>query len=305
MHECPRCHYSTNHKHHMINHLKKKIVCPNTFSDASVEETLEVLLAKKVDSKYICPDCSKCFSHSSSLSRHKKEHLNINVSSNSNNNTSATHSHNPTVSNSHNNTTNSQNNNSYNPQHSYNTTNNTTHNTTNNYNIQHLHVFGEEDLSHLVEEILTKRLKEILSHNGLSALVRDIHFNDEVPQNKNVKLVKERHPSTMKVWIRDEATAEECWKEMYSNDVLDMLIDTKTELLVKHNNNIIRLAQDEIDKMTGNDKEKAQEELRDTCDMRYAKLSGIKSTQKKRGLYGKVKGNIYSEIRTAKLNDRK
>lgn len=276
MYECSRCHYVTVHKHHFINHLKKKIPCPATYSDISVEAIIETIPLNKDTRRFECPECNKCFCHLSSLSRHKKEHMSIH--SNCHNTTNNTH-------------TQITNTNSY----------NTTNNTTNNYNIQHLHVFGEEDLGHIVEEILTKRLKEILNHNGLSALVRDIHFNDEVPQNKNVKLVKERHPSTMKVWIRDAATAEECWKEMYSNDVLDMLIDTKTELLVKHNNNIVRLAQDEIDKMAGTDKEKAQEKLRDTWDMRNSKLSGIKSTQKKRGLYGKVKGNVYAEVRAAKV----
>lgn len=290
-HKCPRCLYSTRYKTHIIEHLQKKNQCNPTFSDESIESILERLTQQK--GTHVCHECSKCFSHASGLSRHKKEHtteMNTNNSHNKSimtNSTSNINSNNTTATN------------------SYNTTNNNNITTNNTIHVQNLNVFGEEDLSHLLDEILTKRLKEILSASGLSALVKDIHFNDDVPQNMNVKLVKERHPSTMKVWVRDKDNSTEYWKEMYTKEVLDMLIDTKTDLLVEHNNKIIRIAQEEIEKLPSDEKDKAINDLRQTWDIRRQKLNGLKSSVKKKGIYGRVKGNVYAEIRGAKLEDTK
>lgn len=289
-HKCPRCYYTTKYKTHMMEHLQKKNICPSTFSDESVDEIIKRF--SKKEGGYACSECPKCFKHASGLSRHKKEHMHTTIFNDSHNISNFS-----SVQNSHNTSSSATN--------SYNTTNNTnSHNTTNNtihvQNLSNLNVFGEEDLSHLVDDILTKRLKEILSSTGLSALVKDIHFNDNVPQNKNVKLVKERHPSTMKVWVRDKDSSTEYWKEMYTKEVLDMLIDTKTDLLVEHNNKVIRIAQEEIEKLPSDEKDKAITELRQTWDIRREKLVGLKSTVKKKGLYGRVKGNVYAEVRHAK-----
>ena len=70
--ECPRCHYKTTKKCNLKNHLNRKIHCLPTFSDQTIENILQSLIDE--EKAFKCTECSKSFSHSSSLSRHKREH---------------------------------------------------------------------------------------------------------------------------------------------------------------------------------------------------------------------------------------
>lgn len=275
--ECPRCHYSTNHRSHFKSHIEKKNICPAKFADVSLDGLL-----KKKESEHMCPECDKCFSHKTSLTRHMKCHVIATT-------TTQTNSHNTTQNNSHNTNNTSNNITQSHNANSFNTT----------LNVQTLNVFGEEDLSHIVDELLTRRLKALLSPDGLSALVKDIHFNNRVPENKNVKLVREHHPALMKVWKKNATSDTESWVEMPARDVIDMLIQSKKELLIQHNNKIIRIAQEEIDTIDDEkEQETAQGELRDTVDLRNSKFQGL--SQKEKGKYAPVAHQVLSVARQDK-----
>ena len=67
---CPRCNYSTSHKHHFINHINRKKDCPSTISEVCLESLREQYT--KPISIYTCEHCSKSFKHQPNMSRHKK-----------------------------------------------------------------------------------------------------------------------------------------------------------------------------------------------------------------------------------------
>lgn len=74
VYECERCHYRTIFKSNFKNHIKKRIPCPDEFSNISQQEILErfneIYNAPK---KFSCPHCSKAFSHISTLCHHKNQ----------------------------------------------------------------------------------------------------------------------------------------------------------------------------------------------------------------------------------------
>ena len=68
---CPRCDYTTSNKQSYIAHLNRKNICAPIKSDVSLDE-MKVIYIKK-HQNISCDQCNRCFSHRSSLSRHKKE----------------------------------------------------------------------------------------------------------------------------------------------------------------------------------------------------------------------------------------
>jgi hypothetical protein len=67
---CPRCRYSTNHKGHFVRHIHNKRLCPNTFSDVSLD-TLRFEFATEGLKTYHCEQCNKCFKTRSGLAYHR------------------------------------------------------------------------------------------------------------------------------------------------------------------------------------------------------------------------------------------
>ena len=67
---CPRCNYSTSHKHHFVNHIYRKKDCPATIHFVCLESLREQYT--KPNSIYTCEHCSKSFKHQPNMSRHKK-----------------------------------------------------------------------------------------------------------------------------------------------------------------------------------------------------------------------------------------
>ena len=270
--ECQRCHHSTIRKCNFLDHINRKKLCSPQYSDISIDEIKEKL-EKDCNEKKIhkCEHCDKAFSQSYGLTKHIKAfHVtntidsSINHNHSHNNTTNNTHSHNTSISNSHN------------------TTNNHTHNINLTINVL---PFGKEKTDHVEAntEFMTNCLKNMTGH-GIPELLKEIFCNEDVPENHNVKLKRQHHPSTMKVLV-EAANGDKEWKDRDLNKVLEEMINTGTALLVKHNDKLYEL----IEVKDG--------DANDTFDMRNIKVGNLRS--KKRGVYGPVKNGVFNMVREA------
>lgn len=287
VYECERCHYSTNVRTHFLNHLKKKNVCPNEFSNTSPEDILKKCCEIwETPRQYQCPQCEKSFSHTSGLYRHKKQ-LHLNTISQSHNNTNSLNTTNTSSSY---NTTNISTTNT-----ASNNTTTTTENHTNSHNtlqnpVFNINIFGEERLDYILQDsdLLTKCLKAAIT-DGLPNLIEKIYLNKDVPENQNVKLKREHHPKQMSVFIQDEDDEDSQWKAKEANEILDKIIVKGHDILVMHKSQLFRLSATP----TGTE--------RDTDDLRREKLAAIKS--KKKGVYAPVRNRVMLKFAEHKRNE--
>jgi len=93
-------------------------------------------------------------------------------------------------------------------------------NTTNNKII--IHAYGKEDISFIKDNDFL----EMLNHSGTSVqtLVKKIHFNEEHPENKNVKITNKKQPYA-KVYNGDK------WLLKDKKETISDLVEDKMNLL--------------------------------------------------------------------------
>jgi hypothetical protein len=286
LHSCPRCNYTTRYKSHLIDHLSAKNICPPVVSDVNVEQIL-MKLHSSSNKSHVCDVCYKGFSHSCSLRRHMKVHIHDECpkpqSNVTNNNIQVSHNENMSQQHTHQ----SNNNNSHNMTNCHNTTTNNNHHHINIQNVTmnvNILPFGKEDIQEVEndQEFLTKCLKNILQH-GIPDLVQKIYFNEELPQNRNVKLVREHKPSKMLVYVgNQDDTDGGRWEERPMDITVDTMIDKGCRILIKHNNQLYCI-----------DKE--------IMDLRNEKFSKIHNKQ--RGVYGNIKHGVISKAREMRSRD--
>jgi len=172
---CKRCGYDTELKTNLKRHLEKRIACPDKFSKEARETLLQELAAsvrvvRKTTQEHTCEACGGLFSHQSSLSRHLKvckaqkdnEILTIVKSLQDRVKQLEEEKVVQVVSG----------------------------NVTQNYNItQNLHIhlnnFGSEDVSHITPDMIEYCIMN--PSRGFVKLIKDVHFNPEMPCNHNIK----------------------------------------------------------------------------------------------------------------------
>jgi hypothetical protein len=192
---CKRCGYTFESQYFLLRHLKRKKPCDAVYSSIDINDYLDEVLMSNAGSSHVkCVYCGAEFSHLSSKSRHQKicqskresqtegcdtvqelrrklcsvtnELLLLQRSSMSNNNLS----------------NNTNNDSSFNT-----TTNNTNSNNTTNNNITiHLNNFGSETYDHIDNDFIKQCVMNSIT--GLKQLIEKIHFSDEAPKNKNIRL---------------------------------------------------------------------------------------------------------------------
>ena len=155
MFTCGRCGVAFELKHHLKQHFKRRIPCEVKLADVSYSELLEQLdaLPKVTKQKvydFPCNFCGRKFTQNSNRCRHQKTCKNTSSQPNINN----------TVIN-----------------------NVTVINNQNNYLI--VNNFGFESLDHIANDFIKKCIGNRL--DGIETLVKAIHFNDDIPENKNVR----------------------------------------------------------------------------------------------------------------------
>jgi hypothetical protein len=171
---CPRCHYDTNHKHHLIRHLNKKIECTTLHSQETRTNILKELIHDN-DKPFKC-HCGCSYSHASSFSRHKKTCTVIPSQPDLIKQVAELQAKLLQV--------------QSNPTHITNNNNTTNNNTTNNIVIIKNN-FGAENIQYLKED--HQFLQSCLSNRDVAPLIENIYCDKEHPENHTVRIRNVNH----------------------------------------------------------------------------------------------------------------
>jgi hypothetical protein len=85
--------------------------------------------------------------------------------------------------------------------------------------------YGNEDLSHLTHEIKSELLK--LPYGAIPKMIEMVHFNDKMPQNKNIKYPNKKE-NVLKVFQDNK------WVSKDKKETISDLIDSKCFILDEH-----------------------------------------------------------------------
>jgi hypothetical protein len=147
----------------------------------------------------------------------------------------------------------------------YNMVTNTTYNNT--INIVNINSFGNESVDHIKNDFLSYCLMN--PKKGITELIENIHYNDDVPQNKNIRFKSNKNNTF-------EQYKDEQWIECDASYTLDELIRKGYRLMnLYYVNNFM------------NDPELAEDEVKKTAVEKFRFLNDTKSID-----YFKAKRNI-------------
>lgn len=219
---CPRCGTSMNLKANMTSHLRNKKLCPAKVADIPREDALKMF---EVIKKLPCIECQYCKKSvtKKSYTRHLTTCRNIPSSSTSSSNEGVINAdiimeklnrieamfrgiqQGSMI--------------------------NTYTNIVNNNLTINVNPYGSETLTHLTTDFLSHCL-----HNptkGITKLIENIHYNDQVPENKNIRF-KSNKNNTFEKYMDDQ------WIECDASNTLDELIRKGYRVLSKHYDETIR-----------------------------------------------------------------
>jgi hypothetical protein len=232
-----------------------------------------------LNSDYICKYCSKKFNTNQSYYRHMKHYCNKNTKNTNRNNNdkqlipvddiiskelydkfkSMIESKYELIPKENNDTsiidTSISNNNSHNTlNNNSNNTNNTNNTTINNITIKN---FGHERMDHIKKEHICNLLK--LPYEMIPKLVEQVHFNDDVPENKNIELVNKKDK-----YIKIMEKGKWVYKEL--DDVLFELVDSKSYFIDLFFEEIMKINKEELDNLLTTYEREAYEKFRKEYD---------------------------------------
>lgn len=201
MYVCKRCHYQTHTKCNLVHHLSRQHPCCSIYSDIDRDLLLsEMKCVKSLDFKdkriaELEAKVRQLEEENKKLVDEKKLYS-VNGDGNVVGNST-------TVNN--------------------NTTINNTHNTTINQTIIQipLNNFGQECLDHITDEFKDGCLLKL--EDGLVKLVHKIHFDADMPENRNIQAASEKR-KTMRVFIDGN------WVETTNQHVLEKLFMKSSEI---------------------------------------------------------------------------
>lgn len=213
IYKCQRCGFETDRSNNLKQHLARKILCPPTCSDISVETILDFYFND--DNKNFICECGKKYSYQSGLGVHRKKctfkkedvltdrikFLEDEVNRLKLEKTTAQQF----------------------------ITNNQNSNNTNNYNTinQNIHIhltdFGKENLSHLPQSFY----RECLMNGALGVLqmIEKVWFDEDHPENFNIRL------SSLKNMLVQYYKHPE-WEVCGFHDAIDKMIHTTQSKIV-------------------------------------------------------------------------
>ena len=217
MYVCERCHYTTDRTSNLRNHLKRRTTCNAIYSNLS-QDTLLFNMTNKIrtynqqvmnpTNNFACEYCKKTYKFRQSKYRHQQtcdnkqdfeikeermenlvDKLRVQVKELMEEKQLGTvcvpTNDNKQIANEiYNNTTNQNTNNQ-------NTNNQQINNIDNSKKLQ-INNYGNENLSHITDD----KYKEILKnpYSAMSKLMNEIHFNDEQPENQNLRIPNIKNP---------------------------------------------------------------------------------------------------------------
>ena len=277
---CPRCGYSTKFKSSFINHLKRKNICQPTIENCSIEQICflyhfdihnflpqnstispqnstippqkstfspqkstisinNIKITTNTKNNYNCKYCNKILSRTDSLLRHlrvckikkeceeKKESQQLCLMKNEIDNLKQELDKTKMV------ITNNNTNNKILNNHSNNTTNIIINN------------LGEENIKHIDYSYYNNILKGI--YGAVPKLVEKIHFDNEHPENQNIKLTNKKEPY---IKIRKDNQWKLADRKTEVLDLIDskcFLLSEKYKTLLEKNNNLTSEQKDKIE----------------------------------------------------------
>lgn len=211
---CKRCGYVASNKSNLLKHLRRVKPCDATLENIDVKMYVEELLTREYNAEtYDCVICGKRFNTYQSRWRHsktcKKQQTQFEES----------HSEIKALKDE-----------IIELKTRLGCTNNTINITNNVNNIQNnivLRSFGCESLEHLPLSFLNWCFANCKDGGGMVQLIKDIHFDDECPQNQNVRL-KSSKRELMEVYSNGR------WVVTDQNKVLTDLIEKGYRVLRSH-----------------------------------------------------------------------
>lgn len=211
---CKRCDKELSTKQSLERHLTKKTAC--TAKDSEHEIAVDVLIEElnkaEPSNALKCPKCSKEFSSRQSKYKHLKFHC----------------KEDPIVASIEERITNLerliQNLNAHTPGSNSNVHINNGNQINNNITFQ-VNSYGNERLDHLNSDFLTKCL--FSQNNGIKALMKEIHFNPELPENHNIRVLSKKQNLL-------EKYEDGAWHPCDKNNTLDDMIRKGYKILFTH-----------------------------------------------------------------------
>jgi hypothetical protein len=212
---CKRCGYNTNTKCNLQKHLQRQKPCESILSTVDRQTLLAELERKYTPDSPKCDLCGKQFTTSSNLTRHRHTCTSKPTQTVSDDQFAILteeirrmkeeleriRTQPPTIT-------------------------NITNNITNNVQIN-LNNFGSETLDHLPDAKLTQCV--LNQDEGVYELIKEIHFNPNVPQNKNIRLKSTKQNLLEKYYDGQ-------WIPCDKNRTLDELLRNGYRLLYTHFN---------------------------------------------------------------------
>jgi hypothetical protein len=207
---CKRCGYTSPYKQNVINHLNRKKICQamNTSVDIDPDSLVKELMRTVKEEAHECKYCGKKFNCKSSVYRHHntcdlaRQQIDIilaNEIQRIRNEITDIQSKSPT------------------------------YNIQNIQNIQNIIInvnsYGSEMLDHITPQLLTKCVLGL--NSGFQCLLQHIHFNPEIPENRNVRL--KSHKKNMLELFRDGQ-----WVTCDKSATIEDLIGKSYKILYKH-----------------------------------------------------------------------
>lgn len=223
MYICERCRYSTERKGDLTKHLKKKKECSPIDSQVCRQDLI-LKLQTKERSNNKCSTCGKDFNNKSNLCRHQKickETTGYQVH-NLRNEIEVLKDKLETTNLKNDNLENLIKNEIVSIKNEIEKTK-VTHQNITQIGIININSFGREDINHLPLEFMTS----CFMMKNIPALIENIYFDDDYPQNKTIKLKSLKNKTVL---IHDSGH----WITKPTNRVLDELIDKGQTLLKKH-----------------------------------------------------------------------
>lgn len=223
--ECKRCGTEFKAKHHLKQHYQRVVVCEAKHSMQTYSELMEIDFPK-VNKPYKCAHCDKTFTQQSNRSRHQANCIHNKENEVYNENVAA------------------------NPQDvatlngmlieelkdlrqeikelrkEKQVTSTSIVNNTQNIYINNLQInnFGSESYNHITDEFIKNCLMNKIT--GAKNLIERIHFSDEAPLNKNIRLKSLKNNMV-------EVKKDEKWVAKDSNEALDTMITKGCSIMNK------------------------------------------------------------------------
>jgi hypothetical protein len=228
MYTCSRCDYTTINLNHFKKHINRKNICKPIENDIDINILREKYNNKGRNTEFKCEYCEEIFENAVKKFRHKQKCSNNpeideknqlkneilelkKIIKDNNISVPSYKTHNNNI-----------NNTNTNISHNTNSNINSNNSTQNNIIINN---FGNESLEHITPEFLDKCLLKL--NNGMKDLIKNIHFNDDIPENKNIKFKSERY-NLLQKYENGE------WLDCDKNNTLDELIHKGFKILNQH-----------------------------------------------------------------------